>query len=128
MSADDAPRNTARAAEIRRFVALHRASSINGPQVYKMTGYTDDHEGEQTAVLTVDLLLSAANALEAQGITGYAAARLTAAEHWGDEMHGDVILEVADTADDVLAEIRRNGGDRIVEATLEELAGEDGES
>lgn len=123
MSHEDAAENSARAARLRTFVHANKLAGTDAKSVVVTVGSING-EDLQTEVI-LDDLLSAANALEAQGVKGWAAARLAAAEHCGDESIGDVILEAADTHDDTLAEYRRTQGDSRVDETLDDLREQD---
>lgn len=117
MSFEDAPENTARAERIRAFAVAHKAHPDTAAGVAIMTA----PDGE-VLMLDVEDLLAAAGALEALGVKGYAAARLSVKHSGYPSDLGDVALEAADTPDDTLRTLRQAFGDRVVDEMLDELS------
>lgn len=117
MSFEDAPENTARAERIRAFAVAHKAH----PHTERGVAIMTSPDGE-TLMLDVEDLLAGADALEALGVKGYAAARLSVLNSGYHATVADVALEAADTPDDTLRTMRQAFGDRVVDEMLEELA------
>lgn len=124
MSQDDAATNSARAQELQTFIdgaRLGRTGDDDGA----LSIYVGDHQGQEIrATVKIDTLLAAVNALESQGVKGWAAARLQCKEVWGPagEDYADVALEAADTAEDTLTRLRASIGDAEVDEAIDELA------
>jgi len=95
MSYEDAQANTDRATRLRQFVALHRQMVNRTDKVLTYTGRVEDGGPEIAVTLDLDLLLSAAEALDAVGMAGYTAARLEAYIVTGDPTAADLYLEAA---------------------------------
>lgn len=116
MSFKNAPENTARAERIRAFAVAHKAHPHTARGVAIMTS-----PAGELLMLDVEDLMLAADALEALGVKGYAAARLYLDDAGENPGLADTALQAAATSDATLAELRGTLGDARVEEELDEL-------
>ena len=125
MSHEDAAENSARAARLRTFVHANKLAGHNPKSVVVTVGSINGEDLQTELVL--DDVLSAANALDAQGVQGWAAARLACKEIWGEAGldYADVALEAADTADDTLTKLRASMGSDVVDDEIAEFREQD---